>query len=242
MSFAHGKDTDIYLGGYDLTAYFNDVSVNREADLAETSTFGNTAKTFLAGLKDAVASLAGFFDGAANAVDERLNAMFAQSTVCSFFWAGDTIGNRAMLMSGIENSYEIGASVGDAVGVSAEIQASGGADSGVSLAEKSARATTGGTNLTSVDFGAASTSSSGFVTNLHVFGVTGAPTLTAKIQDSADNVTFADVTGGAFTAATGVTSQQLTSSSVSVRRYVRVTYIVAGASTTVTFAVSFAKR
>jgi hypothetical protein len=55
-----------------------------------------------------------------------------------------------------------------------------------------------------------------------VFAVTGT-SVTVTLQDSADNVTFANITGGAFTAATGITAQRLASPGATdtVRRYVR---------------------
>lgn len=57
---------------------------------------------------------------------------------------------------------------------------------------------------------------------LHVFAFTGT-SVTVTIQDSADNSSFANLTGGAFTAATAVGSQRLEGGrTATVRRYVKV--------------------
>lgn len=61
---------------------------------------------------------------------------------------------------------------------------------------------------------------------------TGDHTMDLKIQDSADNSTFADVTGGAFTQVTTVASQQKISlNSDELKRYIRVVKDIGGTST-----------
>lgn len=75
---------------------------------------------------------------------------------------------------------------------------------------------------------------------LQVFALTGT-SVTVKIQDSADNVTFADVTGLTFTAATVAGAQRLqTLNSATVRRYVRA--ISTGTFSNAQFAVSFVRN
>lgn len=70
------------------------------------------------------------------------------------------------------------------------------------------------------------------------------PTLDVKLQDSADNSTFADVTGATFTQVTdvaGTAGVQLMKVNVSaLKRYLRVVGTIAGTSTpTFTFGVEF---
>lgn len=83
------------------------------------------------------------------------------------------------------------------------------------------RADTTATNGTSYD-GGASTSFGGQL-YLHVISVTGT-SCTVKLQDSADNSTFADVTSGAFTAAASAPQSQriALAGNATVRRYVRI--------------------
>lgn len=71
---------------------------------------------------------------------------------------------------------------------------------------------------------------------LHVFAFAGT-SCTIKVQDSADNVTFADLAGAAFTAVTAApTAQRLaTGRAATTRRYLRVA--TSGTFTSITFAV-----
>lgn len=58
------------------------------------------------------------------------------------------------------------------------------------------------------------------------------PTLDVKVQDSADNSTFADVSGLTFTQITSAAAsyQKLTVKTRAVRRYIRLVYTVGGTS------------
>jgi hypothetical protein len=73
---------------------------------------------------------------------------------------------------------------------------------------------------------------------MQVFGFTGTDA-TVKLQDSADNSTFTDVTGGAFVQITaGNQAQRLAlTTTATLRRYVRATTITTGGFTSLAFAV-----
>ena len=94
-------------------------------------------------------------------------------------------------------------------------------------------------NGTSIDFGSASTAF-GWAAYLHVVAFTGT-SVTVTVQDSADNGTFASLTGGAFTAATAIGAQRIASSSTTatVRRYVRIA--TSGTFSNAVFAVNFVR-
>lgn len=116
-----------------------------------------------------------------------------------------------------------------------------GLDHGVMLTPYR-RVDTTATNGTAVDYGSAAASVSfGWVAYLHVFGFTGT-SVAIKLQDSADNASFADLSGAAFTSVTGRTKERLQSSSLTatVRRYVRV--VTSGTFTSADFAVNFVRR
>ena len=64
------------------------------------------------------------------------------------------------------------------------------------------------------------------------------PTLDVKIQDSTDNLTFADVSGKVFTQVTDIASiQSLAIDTRAVRRYIRAVLTIAGTSPTFGLAV-----
>ncbi len=68
---------------------------------------------------------------------------------------------------------------------------------------------------------------------------------TVKIQDSADNVSFADVAGLAFTQITGgapLAERIAVSNTTTIRRYVRAVTVTTGGFTSLAFSVNFAKN
>lgn len=235
MAFVHGKGTGVLVGAYDLTSYFNNAAPAKTVDASEVTTFGRDDKVYIAGREGGTLSLGGFFDGDANAVDDRLTASFGAQVPISVAWSGfATLGNPAVILQARETSYDITSPAGDAVSVTAQAEADGGVRmGGVVVAPLAARTSTGA--LTSVD-GSAS-SAFGAKANLHVTAFTGT-NVTIKVQHSADNSTFADLI--TFDSVTGVTTQHSTVSGT-VNRYVRVN-VTAGTFTSVTFAVVFARN
>jgi hypothetical protein len=111
------------------------------------------------------------------------------------------------------------------------------------------RTDTAATNGTGVDFGVGSfplfngQALFGAQAYLQVFAFTGTD-VTIKVQDSADNVTFADVAGMSFTAVTSGPGVQriATASNATVRRYLRAVTTTSGGLTSATFAVAVARN
>ena len=131
MAFVHGKTAVFKLddsGGTlrDLSAYLNDVGFPRNIDTAETTTFGvsGSSKTYIVGLNDATISVSGLFDATA---DGYLAGVLGQSATLSFEYgpAGSTGGNIKYSGECIMTSYEVSASVGDAVQATAQFQVTG---------------------------------------------------------------------------------------------------------------------
>lgn len=244
MSSIHGMNAKVYANEVDLTTYFNDYTVTTEADTAETTTFGSGDKTYVAGPRDGSASLSGVWDGAAGAVDDTLAPLVGvENSILTLYPGLDTRGNKAKLLGGIETKYETTGSISDAVMVSADFQASGGVGHGVSLHAKAA--TTGNQSAGSgVSVDTRTTSSVGYMAHQHVFSASGSsPTLDEEIWDSADNSSFAVITGAVFPQITAAGFQRLSSATQTVRRYVAVKRTIGGTgSPTFTHAVAFAKR
>lgn len=100
------------------------------------------------------------------------------------------------------------------------------------------RTDTTATNGASID-GAAS-SAFGAQAYLHLIAFTGTD-ITVTLEDSADNATFAAVTGGAFTAMTGIGAQRFqTGRTATIRRYTRIA--TTGTFTSATFLVNFIRN
>lgn len=186
MPFTHGKHTVVYAGGYDLTGYLRSLSSSGSADVAETSVFGLSDKTYIPGTKDATLSFDGLYDGDVEAVDEALSEALGGSEVAWLWYHGvETIGSYGYGGKGVETSYEVSADIGDVVQVSGGTQLSGGRKRVQCLHAKGEETATGG--APSVDNGADTTNGGGAI--LQSFAGDG----TIKVQHSVDNIAWVDL-------------------------------------------------
>ena len=241
MTFKHGKNTAVLFDGYNLSAYFNEATTTQEVEVAETTAFGSSAKTYITGLKDATASTSGMFDGDANAVDEVLQGSVGVAASKALTFAPDggiAKGNRAATCQVKETSYEVSSPVGDVVAVSADFQADGGLDWGVFIDTTQTVSATG--NQTGSQDNSASTSN-GAVANLHVTANTLNAAITFRVQHSSDNSTFADYITFSATSA-GAEEGQRVAATGTVNRYLRTAYTTSASSGSATFTIAVARR
>jgi hypothetical protein len=219
MAFVHGKSTKVLIGAYDLSTSFKEASGTTGFDMAETSAFGNTYKTYVQGLGDASISLSGMWDAATGSVDDVLGSLISSTTTTpvSVYPAGYGIGNRGFGLGANESSYEITSSIGDVVSVSAEFQSTvdTGGKSGVGLFAGTSLSATG--NQTSVNNLAATTN--GGYALFHLPTNSRSAAVDVKIQDSADNASFADIC--TFTQVASGVSSEYKAITGTIRQYVR---------------------
>lgn len=128
MAFVHGKSSIFKLDNAssvltDISAFVNDCKLPAKADTADTSTFGKTAHTYIAGLKDAVITIAGLFDPT---VDAILNSALGTATLKNFEYLPGGTGTGKVKYSGtvICDAYEVGGSVTSAVTFTASLKVS----------------------------------------------------------------------------------------------------------------------
>lgn len=135
-------------------------------------------------------------------------------------------------------NYDPTRSQDGALSIAVSGQANGyGVEWGVQLTPGK-RTDVGATNGASID-GATSTLF-GMQAYVHLVAFTGTD-ITITVQDSADNATFAAITGGAFTTLTGVGTERIeTGRTATIRRYVRVA--TSGTFTSATFLVNFVRN
>ena len=225
---------------FDLKGISSSLGSSVSAEVEETTGLGDAWQESQAtGMRSGTLEAEGFYDHAADSVNAALSGSEATSRVISFGFAGNTRGQACTLMAGaFGGAYSRPVTRTALTKASATWTVSGQVDdAGVLLHPLGAQTATGTT--TSVDNDASR--ASGAVANLHVTAVSGSsPTLDVKLRHSSDNSTFADVTAGAWTQATAVTSQRI-SVSGTVNRYVSVTYTVGGSSPSFTFAVAMAR-
>lgn len=182
---------------------------------------------------------ASFWDVAANQAHANLSGLTRSSRIVSYFHQPTAVGADAASMVAKQIGYDPNRQADGMLTAALAAQNSDGypLEWGVALTA-GIRTDTGATNGASVD-GLAATSF-GAQAYLHVFGVTGT-SVTVKLQDSADNTTFADISGAAFLAATTAGAQRLALTAGStVRRYVRA--VTTGTFTNAQFAVNFVRN
>jgi len=237
MAFIHGKDTTIYLGTTDLSSYANAFDVARTSDVAETTTFGKSSKTYVAGMKDGTISMSGFFDATA---DGTLQTLIGSSSNSNLFGFTGSIALSSLVSyaKGDVTNYGISSPVGDVVAFTLDFQSNEIIDNGLVLSPITT--STASFTGTAVD-NSTSTSNggSGFLIVSAASGTT--PTLDLEIQHSADDVTYATLLS--FTQATSTTSEiKAVASSTTVNRYLKVSATIGGTTPSFTTIVGFARN
>lgn len=247
-TFRHGKTTRLFFDQYDLSSQFRSAAAVSTVDVAETSAFGTQNKTYVTGMKGGTVSAEGMFSGGTTDEDAILSAILGVESKSNLIVCPDggaTIHRRCWMASVIETTYNVTAPVSDIVGVTADFQVDSGVDYGDIAHGDTAESTVGAVNFTSKDW--TTTTSVGGVCFLSLYTNTrDAGSIVVKLQDSADDAAFADITGATFSsvAFAALSSQRIQlATSTAVRRYVRaVSTITSGASGAYTFVVGFAKR
>jgi hypothetical protein len=233
MAFIHGKNTEIYCNGYNLTSYLNSIDTTKIVDITETSTFGNNSKNYIAGLQDGTVSVEGYYDGSSNAIDEVLNAALgASESEWCYYPAGDTFDNLGYALQTVNNSISLTSDIGDATTISGEAQSKVGTEKIISLHALS-QVTSSGEG--SGHDGEASSSDGGSA-YIQVTDVTG--TVEVIIQHDSNSDFSTATTLASFTAIdTDHTSERITFSGT-VNRYVRAKWTLGGGET-LTFNIGF---
>ena len=241
MAFIHGKSAQVLHGAHDLTSFLNEASASQEVETSETTVFGDSAKTYIVGLKDGTVTASGMFEGSALGVDEVLAGSIGSDTLApvTVGYEGTALNKRVSLLLAKTTSYEISSPVGDVVSVSYDAQSDGGIDQGVSLAAlASVSATTTGTANDNT-----ASSANGGVAQVHVTANTRNANVTIKVAHSADNSTFADLATFTVVSTTVTTSERvIVASGTTVNRYLRAVATLSAGTGSITYQVSFARR
>lgn len=238
-TFRHGKKTAVLLNGTNMSPFLNEATTTIEIETAETTTFSDDDKTYIVGLADGTISTSGLFDSSAGASDDVLRGLIAQDdNTFTVLPEGVTAGSRAIIANGQLTSYEVSSPVGDVISISAEVQADGGLLHGVAL---TGLVSTGSASATTTGINNGAGTSGGGLYNLHVTENTHNGTTTIKVQHSTDDVTYADLVTFTNVSASATGGESITSTGT-VNQYLRTLSTLAGASGSVTYQVSAARR
>lgn len=215
MAAIHGSKARVWFASVDVSGWLRDARLTGTVDTAEKTVLTSPAKEYAVGQSERSSSFEGLYDKDLTVVRDNLGVA---SGVLTFLPGGaSAIGDLAWLSSVIDAQYEESAPIGDMVAFAWEATASGPVAFGYALHPWGEDTNT----TTGADRDDASATATGWVAHLHV-GLVDGGSWVIKLQDAA-TTDWTDVTGGAFTAATGVTSQRLVSaaSTTALRRHVR---------------------
>lgn len=240
MAAQHGRNSTVWWNSLDVTGYLDNADYSLDTDTDEVSRYGMGWKEYVTGTTSATVAFTGVYDAVSeSAIEGQLRTDNGVLTYCPS--AGATVGDRAKLLSVTSTTYSDASPVGGAVrfGWDVTTQDSVGIGQVLHPMGKDTNTTTG----SSKDDTAAT--STGWQAHVHITGVDGGSWV-IKLQDSADNSSWSDVSGGAFTAATGATSQRLEAASTTaqLRRYVRYVATRTGGSAGqgITFGLAYARN
>lgn len=239
MAKSSGLGDQLFIGGTDIGADINSIgSLATPRETLPATGITQFANARLYGKRDGMAEFTSYFNPSANQAHPTLSAL-PTTDVHLMYLRGEGRGNQGIGLVGKQIDYAPTRGDDGSLLFGTSVQANAfGIDWGKQLtAGKQTDASAG--NSASIDTTASL--SFGFQAYLQVFSL-GSGTAEIDIQDSADNVSFANLTDGAFTDVTGKTVQRLQSSSatLAVRRYIRVA--TGGTFTNLVFAVIITKN
>lgn len=244
MAKQSGLGDNLYIAGYDLSGDINSLgNIGGGPAPIEVTGIDKSAYERIGGLRDGRMQMTSYFNP--GTVPDRAHARFKTlptADVILAYFRGTTLGGPSANLVAKQINYDGNRGDSGEFTFAVEAQANGfGLEWGKSLTAGK-RTDTTATNGSSVDFGTGSTAF-GLQAYLHVFAFTGT-SVTVKLQESSDDGgadAWADVTGGGFTAATGITSQRIaTAAGQTVERYLRVA--TTGTFTNAVFAVSVVRN
>lgn len=248
MAKTAGLGDNLYVAGYDISGDILSLGkISGSLATLDVTGIDKSAYERIGGRRDGVIETVSAFNpdsvagGASTNQEHFVWSQLPSTDVHLMYCRGTTLGNPSACMVAKQINYDptMGQDASFTFAVHAQANAYGLEWGTLLTAGK--RTDTTATNGTGVDFTTVSTSF-GWQAYLQVFSVTGT-SVTVTIQDSADNLSFAGLTGGAFTAVTapGPGVQRLAgASNATVRRYLRV--VTTGTFSNAVFSVMFVRN
>lgn len=240
MAKSSGLGSVLYYDGYDLSGDKQMFTIASPMAPIDVTPINKYAMERIGGRRDGLMSSVSFFNPAASQAHPVESTLLTTDRTYTI-GIGSTIGSPAANMVSKQIGYDPTRTAEGALTFAVEAQANGYGLEWGELLTAGVRTDTGATNGASFDFTAATAFGAQFY--LHVTAFAGTD-VTIKIQDSADDSSFADLTAGAFTSVTtGPQSQRIqTARDATVRRYLRVATATTGGFTSVSFVVAAVKN
>jgi hypothetical protein len=128
MAARHGKTASLSIAGTVIQGYLDNLALNRTRDTSDTTAFGLSDKTAIAGLKGATLAGAGNYDPTVSTgVMVILEAAYATDTPVAviYYPGGNTSGQYSYTFSAILTTLNVPAAVADKVTVSFDLLVTG---------------------------------------------------------------------------------------------------------------------
>jgi len=228
MAKESGLGDSLFVAQYDLSGDIGQVTnVNCPRATFGVSSIQDLAEARILGRKDGSIGFTSYWNVVAGQAHPVLSALPTTDRIVSYFH-GSTVGGAAASMTAKQLDYapQFGADgslvvTNSMVANGYGLEWSGGATGDGMLTTGKQTFATGAVNGTSIDLGTTSTLF-GAAAYLHVFSIASG-TAQFTVQDSANNSTFVDIAGMAFTPVTTATSERVQGAvSATVRQYVRI--------------------
>lgn len=241
MTKQTGMGDNFYVGGYDLSGDVNSLSnISSPYEIDDVTAITQFANERVLLRRDGSMEFVTYMNIAAGQAHPVLSAL-PRTDVAVAYFRGTTLGNPAACMVAKQINYDGNRADSGALRFTTQAQANSyGLEWGKSLTAGK-RTDTSATNGSSIDTTGAL--NFGAQAYLQVFSFTGTDA-TVKIQDSADNSSFADVTGLSFTQITAAptSERKATSNTATIRRYLRAVTVTTGGFSSLAFAVVINKN
>lgn len=242
MAKQTGLGDQLFIGGYDIGADISAISsLSTPRETLPATGITKFAFERLFGKRDGNAEFTSYFNKASDQQHTALKGL-PRTDVHLMYLRGTDLGGESIGMVGKQLNYDPTRGDDGSLTFGVNIQANAYGLDWLTQLTAGKRTDTAAANGTGVDFLAAT--AFGFQAYLQVFSFTGT-SVTVKLQESSDNGAgdaWTDVSGGAFTAATGRTTERIqsVSATLAVERYLRV--VTTGTFSSAVFAVGVCKN
>ena len=115
MAFISGKDSFFSVDGTDISSYVNQLSLSRDVNTLETTSFGSDQATFVVGIEGLSISGSATFDATADGV---FAGLFDGSSVAFDYRPDNTSSQPKYTGNAFVTNYSIDSSAGDLVSIS----------------------------------------------------------------------------------------------------------------------------
>ena len=236
------KEISFFINGHNIADAITEFSFEGDAEEIDATTVSSSGafRTYVRGFKSASLETTGIFDSDTVTDDEIhdiLSAAWVAGTnnVVTASRGTVSVGSPAIMMDGPQLTYEMPYTVGELIMSNATFRADDNFSIGVFL--MNALQAAGTNNGTSYD-GSAATTNGGFM-QVHLVN-DDASDVDVKIQDSANNSDWTDLSGAAVTNLSAAHASGSVAVTGTVRRYLRAVATVTGGDTTLV-TVAFAR-